>query len=75
MVWESATVSSKPHSEPLDLESALATTARDLAALRRKTSTGQNWLERAEALAFPGLFETRPLRRAMPLGREPLRLD
>ncbi|HVF60016.1 MAG TPA: hypothetical protein VNJ70_09435 [Thermoanaerobaculia bacterium] len=67
-------MSSKPHSEPLDLESALSTTARDVAALRRR-ATGENWLERVEALAFPDLFETRPRRRPIPAGREPFRLD
>jgi hypothetical protein len=74
MVWRSAIVSSKPRSEPLDLESALATTAGDVAALRRR-ATGQNWLQHAEALAFPDLFETRPRRRRAPAGREPFRLD
>jgi len=68
-------VSSQRPFDLLDLEAATPTTARDLAALRRKHSTGENWLERIEALAFPDLFGTRPRRRPVPAGREPFRLD
>ncbi len=68
-------MSLKPPSELLDLESALVTTADDLAALRRRRATGQNWLQHADALAFPDLFTTRPRRRPAPAGREPFRLD
>ncbi|HEX9667874.1 MAG TPA: hypothetical protein VGC93_00200 [Thermoanaerobaculia bacterium] len=68
-------MSSQRPSELLDLEAATPTTARDLAVLRRKPSTGENWLERIEALVFPDFFETRPRRRPIPAGREPFRLD